>query len=518
MGAWTTNRPRYGILAASTLTAAACVAFTGAANAQTTGPAERLPASPARIMSEPGEVTDVVDAFDDDKAFDLHFSLGFQQTWKNAKIRRESSINNAANPGLASGGYISPNMNVAAYSESTSRLLPRVDIGLYKDIALYLRMPVVLSNSRSLDDLAGSTGQQGVILAGNPGEGQLFKLPFKSPQRSGIDYFAVGADVAIMNQARDSTKPTWLIGVEGRFSVGEPMHACNDSPPAGQPSCAYLGDVNRNGQQDGAVDPTYGSLEGNFSGQRGPGVSRGTNAVEAHTMVSRRIKYVEPYAGFRMLAEFAQDRSDFGATDLQGSVVNHFPLQGWMIFGTQVIPWENREEFQRVTFDFRFTGTYRSEGRDYSELFDALGSSAAPSLRNPQWSGYRPQDPNNASSVSIADPASQKVYFSGITQVQAYGSFQLSTSATWQAAEYIKFQIGFGYTREQGHLLTAEQPCNPDFVGNKGAAGPCKSTDNSGITGVPNPNYRAAISAPGHRFRVDDSTLVDAWLKAVVMF
>ena len=57
--------------------------------------------------------------------------------------------------------------------------------------------------------------------------------------------------------------------------------------------------------------------------------------------------------------------------------------------GLNVIPWEIRDQFQRVTIDFRFTGTYRSEGRDYSELFDALGSSDARSLRRPLYAGYQ---------------------------------------------------------------------------------------------------------------------------------
>ena len=62
-----------------------------------------------------------------------------------------------------------------------------------------------------------------------------------------------------MNQARDSTKPTWLIGIEGRFDVSEPMHACSqgtgalnknsglDPSTAQEQKCAYVSDVNRNG-------------------------------------------------------------------------------------------------------------------------------------------------------------------------------------------------------------------------------------------------------------------------------
>ena len=53
-------------------------------------------------------------------------------------------------------------MNVAKYDETTSRLNTRADIGLYHDIALYLRMPIILSNDRKLSDLNGSASVQNI--------------------------------------------------------------------------------------------------------------------------------------------------------------------------------------------------------------------------------------------------------------------------------------------------------------------------------------------------------------------
>lgn len=475
-----------------------------------------------RVLSEPGEVTNVIDAFDDDNPFDLHFTLGYQHTWKSARVLRETYINNPANPGLSTGGFIADTMNVAHYEETTSRLNTRVDIGIYKDIALFLRMPIVLSNNRQLEDLAGSAQQQDVTLQAAPGESRLFSIPFKSPQRSGIEYLALGLDLGIMNQMRDRSKPTWVIGFESRFSVSEPMHACTESPASGQVKCAYPADIDRNGRSGGATVDGFGSLEGHgFQGERKPGISRGTTTLVGHTLLSKRIKYVEPYGGFRALVEIPNSSSDFGATDVKGSIVNHPPVEGWVILGMQVIPYENREDFQRVTLDFRLQGAYRSEGRDYSELFDALGSSSVNTLRYPNFGGYHRPDNEGP---SVVNPASQKVYFTGLTNVQAHGKVNLSTSVTWQAAEYIKFQLGLGYTHVQGHLITADQPCNPSFADDPGAAGPCSVSRQEGgrtrttVTGMPNPNFRPTIDTVGRRFKVDDVNLWDAWLNAVVMF
>ena len=124
----------------------------------------------------------------------------------------------------------------------------------------------------------------------------------------------------------------------------------------------------------------------------------------------------------------------------------------------------------------------------------------------------------------IAAIADDKVYVTGITDVQQHGIYTLSAAATFQAGEYVKFNVGGAFTAEQGHIITFDQPCNPDFKKDAGTAGPCKSAGgstgdaNANVTGIPNPNYRAVIDAPGRRFRADGTTQWDAWVNAVVMF
>lgn len=478
-------------------------------------------------MMEAGDVTSVPDAFDGDDIFDAHISLGFQFSGKSANILRETSI---GGPGLSSGRYTSRLMNVAKYTSQTARLTPRVDIGIYHDFAIYARLPIVLTYSQKLEGLDGSDAAQSVVLAGAPGE-QLFGLPFKSPDRSGVEYIALGAEIDIFNQARDRSKPTWLLGAEVRLAVGDPMQACNPTPGSGQVKCADPADINRNGQSDN-------ELEGTDVSERQAGVTRGTIGLEAHTILSKRIKYIEPYGGFSALAEF-YNSDDFTLTNLDGSLVNHPPIRGKMILGAMIIPWENREKFSRFTLDFRFTGEYVSEGRDYSELFDALGSSSAPSLRNPQWAAYTTNPiftegacndgdsttPCYPRSVVDVGPGSQKTYNTGLTDVYAHGSYRVSMSATWQASELVKFSIGGGYAFDQGHIITGDQPCNPSFKDEAGAvdrAGPCHSgddnTQNVTATGIPNPNYRPVLNVVGRRFYVDSSSTWDISVAGTVMF
>jgi hypothetical protein len=468
---------------------------------------EPVAAREPNLMSETAEITSVVDAFDKDDPFDLNLLVGFQQSWKNAKIRRETMLQQ---PGLSNGTFVPATENVASYSSSMSTLLVGADVGIYKDLALVFRLPIILNWSQSLGDLDGSAAVAGQRLADPSGttaaNSQLFSVPFNSPNRSGVDYFSAGLDWAIFNQQRDATKPTWVIGVEGRFPVGNPLHACNATPGYSGLECPNPSDPTQN---------------------RDPGISRGMYSVLAKSVWSRRFGYVEPYSGFFFQADFPKSDSDFGMWNPQANLERTPPLLGSFALGLEVVPWEHREQFQRVSADFRFLGTYHSPGRDYSELFDALGSSQAASLRSYNPSGYManpayPGMPGQpAPPQSIADPSAEKVYFSGITEQQAFGSYTLSASATYQAGQYIKFTVGSAFTYVQSHLVTSADTCNPGPTATVENAGPCVTKTAGGgttVNGVPNPDHRDIIDLPGHRFSVDDTTMINLYVMGTVMF
>jgi hypothetical protein len=118
---------------------------------------------------------------------------------------------------------------------------------------------------------------------------------------------------------------------------------------------------------------------------------------------------------------------------------------------------------------------------------------------------------------SVADPSVERVYFTGITEQQAFGSFTVSASGTWQAGEYIKFTVGSALTYSQPHLVTAADTCNPSSSAPE-QSGPCRDVISQRVQGVPNPDHRDIIDLPGRRFSVDDTTVVDLWVMGIVMF
>src|SRR5690606_9297274 len=118
-------------------------------------------------------------------------------------------------------------------------------------------------DSRELSDLEGSSRNPERLQ--DPSGAQLFSVPFKSPTRSGVDWFSIGLNYAIFNQQRDASKPTWVIGAETRIAIGDRLHACNDHAAIKCPDPA---------------NPSAPSRE--------PGISRGMNTFIAHTVFSRR--------------------------------------------------------------------------------------------------------------------------------------------------------------------------------------------------------------------------------------
>ena len=458
------------------------------------------------VLREPAEITRVVDAWDERGSIDLHFTLGYQHRWKRATLLRELPV--SAPP----GGATRP---VASFAESTSRLDVRAELGLYRDLGLIVTVPIVLSSSSTI----GFRGTS--ALDGAPGM-PLFSLPFQSPNRSGVEWLGVGVDWGILNQGRDAALPSLLVGAEARFSVTEPMHACGPVPLAEgetEPTtrCTYPADINRNGA--GGEYPAEGipSLEGELpSAPRRAGVSRGTTAFDLHAAISRRISQLEPYFALGVLFELPIDASDY---DAQGGLRNAPPIEGRASIGAELMAWELVEQFQRLSLDLRLTGTYRSEGVDYSEVFDALGSSGAITYRRPSFAGYveNPDAASRALAPSVVDVASRRVFPTGLTRVEGHGAYALRLAARWQAGQYVHFDAGGALALTQRHFITLGQPCDPARSVAAAEAGACANASGA-VLGAPDPSYRPETDQPGQRFIVDTARSIDTWVGATVMF
>ena len=86
------------------------------------------------------EVTRVASSFDNDNKFDLHFGVGYDFNYKKAAILREWSSEN--NPQ-------SQVVRDLIYQQMRHVVTPSLEIGLYKDLAVYVNLPIVVQDQRT---------------------------------------------------------------------------------------------------------------------------------------------------------------------------------------------------------------------------------------------------------------------------------------------------------------------------------------------------------------------------------
>src|SRR5688572_6395311 len=99
----------------------------------------------AELMSEPIGYTAVADAFDGGDLFDANVHLGFRRSVAAGTIQREQ-IGESSEDGRSSRHYVA----VAEHEHVRNELVFQLDLGIYHDLMLYVRIPVVLGDDREL--------------------------------------------------------------------------------------------------------------------------------------------------------------------------------------------------------------------------------------------------------------------------------------------------------------------------------------------------------------------------------
>ncbi|MGF1465211.1 MAG: hypothetical protein ACFCGT_03680 [Sandaracinaceae bacterium] len=454
----------------------------------TPGPAAGQDERGPRLLREPHSYVDVPDAADGDDPIDVNVHVGFLQTWTLSRIEREEP----SADGRTSRSFV----DIANARHVQTRLLLGVEVGLFRDLALFANLPLILSDDRRLGRVDGVDPverlQADDTLPTDPPDYEpppLFSVPFDSPTRSGVDHVALGLAWSILNQARRPWLPTWVVRVEGRFNLGAPLRPCTTE--SGTTAC-------RRWAIDEGGDWSFTSTENG-------GMSRGVNALRLETRASFRHDYVEPFAGFVFQMEWpgAARRSFTPVPGLEGYGQRRPPVLGRFTGGLAVIPWEDRSDAQRFAIDLRLEGAFLSEGRDYTPLFDALGTSDNHYLSNPVAEG----DPN-------IDPDVATVPFIGLTDVGSRGEIGGSLMLELRAARFVRFQLGGRVAYTTPYLITQAMACN---VGVRGI--PNGDARRAGCPrGIIDPHHRPVLDLPGQRFRVNDQVRFDLAVRASGLF
>jgi hypothetical protein len=426
---------------------------------------------PLHLMREPATITDVADAMDGEDPFDMNVSVGYSRRVERATITREIG-----------GGTT----DIADYEREVQRLNLGMELGLFRDISLSIRVPFVLSDERRLGTADGRTrsdidrdlchvdSSAGTLadcdVPTTLGDDSfLFRVPTNSTTRSGIEYIAAGLNLGLMNQARDPHLATWVLSVEGRFGVGDAMAPC--------------------------VETSSGRVCG--QGASSTGMNAETAGLRIESRASRRFRYFEPYGVLGFQIDWPTKDGAFTPTgDLSGFTNTLPPRQGEVRAGVYIIPWENRESWQRFALDFQFIARYVSEGHTRSPLFDALGASSSPYLTSTNLEGV----PDEGNSRIL-----REVPFMGLTDVQPHARIGGRFGLDILAARYVRFEFFAAVFFDTPHFITYADACNPNETPTDASdprAGTC-------VRGIINPHHRAALDLPGQRFRLEESLVYD---------
>ena len=466
------------------------------------------------------EVSEVTSSFyDKDDLFDVNVGLFYNRSLRRGAIRRELTGRDASQAAVEI-------VKELRYSQTIHTLSLRTEVGLWRDLQLHFELPIVLSDSRELRfaqaggdpcvtlpepncvDRTNSTlvrdglldgsliGPDQVTVAGDsgpldPATGSPVGAPGGRwlPERSGIDQLYLGLSGALLNQARDPTKPTWIVGFEARISVGDPM------------------EYNPRLDADGNGVPDLGAPEANTS------VSRGIHQLHWWMTVSRLFPYLDAWTGFHYMLPVARDSSLFSKTDFDGSGQERSDPRhvGWLEAGVEVIPWEREATKSKITIELsgRLEGIF--EGRGYSPLWELLAHQ--PGLQRDCLVDGPPLSWDNGTYCR----GGGVIPYPGITSIEAHLNVFAALAVNAQINKWIKARIGVSLGHEQEHFITTADAgksfCDPANPG-PGCAGRLDLGDPRQV----NPMYRPMIDAPGRRLQVAEATIFDFFVSATAMF
>jgi hypothetical protein len=359
---------------------------------------------------------------------DVHLSLGWTHDSRRAAIKREIE-------GQATGGQIALR-NDLVFRQTRDALHLRADVGVWRDLSLFLALPIVLADDRSLDfdrSACGFGAAPGCVDENNatilrdgilPGFGapsfgldsphqRPFQHPsqtvFRGPTRKGLEYLAVGASWALLNQDRDFTHPTWIVRAEARFAVGADMR----------------------------FDP----LHAGASTSVGPGF----NQFVFSTIFSRRLWTFEPYVGGWYLLPVATSGSPV-SRDVLGKGAADTPVhRAGAEFGVEAAVWDDPRSQRRITFELGGRMELRMAGLEQGPLWEPLaGSPSCPKVTT----ACRRDVDVDLNGDGVVDPNP------GTTHTPAYGVLGGQAGLGVRAGRYLRFRGLFGLSYEQDHFLT----------------------------------------------------------------
>lgn len=510
-----------------------------------------LGTSPARANN----VTDVATMLEEDNPYDARLSVGFQTTLTHGALNREYQGN----------GQGIEVVRDLLYKQTKLTLDVRAEFAIFKNLALYMALPIVLKQQDTFKFASGSrypgypgeqtcrdnhpgeewrcnpdgvnannsrTVQDGIAagLSGiaydpatnnmnlgayNVGGGEAGpRTLYKGMNRAGLDQLHFGLHWLVhgFKQKDDPTKPNWRIGAEFRLSVGKVMDFERDA--AGDTTCGA---------------PSGATTSFNCRPQLNDAVSKGIHEIRFYTSLSKRLGILDSFFHVYFQMPFAYRSGSFyrGKYDFTGnwgeestSPVNKAPKQAGVHFGTDIVAWESPADHIKFAVNIQAMVDYRFPGRDYSEAYEILAGSPMLNM-NCNASDTSALYGSFCSDPSVKNPMT---FFPGVTQVQDHAIFGGKVGLDVIIYKYVRLNFSYTLLHRQEHFLTVTDAGEDTGTSPLGAGGVCNHPNGcaDGRVNIPsteqNPWHRPTIDTPGHRYRIQELFAHQIWVNLQARF
>ncbi len=450
------------------------------------------------------EISDVIDTDDGDDLYDFIGGVFYKRTLRRAKITREYNCNRVVRsqdddtcPNAPAYGELLQ-VKELRYTRITHEIIPRARFGLWHDLELMVEAPIVVQDEQELRFAGDGGDSNGVaitpenssIAPGTQADGSnpenLFDVPPALPTRAGfgdmllmiryspIAYERSGERAGYEELPEDHTllRGDWTLEFGWRIPSGEVMEAGNE------------------------------------------GVGRGVHELIIGTNFSRRFRYVDPYAALGVIIPIASEDSLF--KDYGDSQEHVGPgMEAGFEFGTEIVPYQDTKKGMKFFLDIGLEGQWHAEGRDYTELFDALASSGC-DVRGTNGGANCPRyNPDSRSRLS--GEGSDKdlgAPHDGITTVEQYMTLRAHAGLGLHVREHVRLGVELGIAHDTEHFISsADIGQDLDGTGLVEAKGdPLYNPEEH------NPTYVPAIDKVGRRLRVEETTVFDVAASLMVSF
>jgi len=372
-----------------------------------------------------------------------------------------------------------------AFEQNRHTITPRFAVGIFHDTFFTVALPVVITQSRELkldkgvDRTGSSTVADGILPAAgfdarDPSTPPTGDLMFRGVDRHGLDQIHLGLGVAPLNQNRDDTKPTWKLGAEFRFAIGQVMK----------------------------FDPTAPGAN--------TGVSTGVHELKLWTSFDRKLDWIEPWVEIFWQVPIVSTKESlfqdpgFGASNQAKS-----QLAG-VEFGFEAYAIDNKADRNRISLDLGTKVVAHFEGRDYSELWEVLAFAGDSRGTGPL---ILDSDPTKAGLQAMSYP--------GISDIENYLETAAKIRIRAELGPHVRLSAGTDILWKTDHAITFADAGVDLPTCAAGQSAHCETANNDVVnpgTAEVNPLHAAPIDLVGHRYRSEDNFGIVIGVSGQVIF